>query len=362
MAALFGCLAVWSALSGRHPFGAVAAFAVALFCKENAIVVPALVVWAWMAGIGRPARRRAAALLGGWLVAAAGWAAVRTIVLAPHTGMRDLAPVFVGLDAVGIRLTAVAALADVARLLAVPVSLRADYSPLERTAVLGPGDARFLAGLAVAVAWGALVALALRRGRRAEALGLGWAAVAFLPVSNLVLPVGVLVAERTLYLPSVGVAIAAGAALAAIPARRAGVAVAILVLTGAARSATRVPVWRDDLRLTESILDDSPGSYRGPARTGGLLQSARQPASALDAYLQATRLFDRDPAVFIAAADAAITTGRPDLADSLLGRARALCPACGGLYRFQAAAARARGDSATASALLGRVPPPGVDP
>jgi len=166
----------------------------------------------------------------------------------------------------------------------------------------------------------------------------------------------VLVAERTLYLPSAGVVIAAGAALAARPGRPALAIAAALVLAGAARSAARVPVWRDDIRLTESMLDDSPSSYRGPARMGGLLQSARRPGRALEAYRQAVRIYDRDPGVFVAAADAAITLGRPDLADSLLARAAALCPGCDGLFRFQAAAARARGDTLTAAALLARLP------
>jgi hypothetical protein len=117
-----------------------------------------------------------------------------------------------------------------------------------------------------------------------------------------------------------------------------------------------VPVWRDDVRLTESILEDSPSSYRGPARMGGLLQSARRPARALDAYQRAVHVYDRDAGVYVGAADAAITLGRPGLADSLLVRAAALCPGCDGLLRFQATAALTRGDSATAAALLARIP------
>jgi hypothetical protein len=317
-------------------------------------VTPALVIWAWILGIGRPGRRRGAALAAGWVAAGAAAAAARALVLAPYGRLLGVAPVFLGLDPLAVRLTAVSALADVARLLVAPVALRADYSPLERVAVGSPGDPRFLLGLAVFAVWGVLLAAAWRRGRTVEALGLGWAGLAFLPVSNLLIPVGVLVAERTLYLPSAGVVIAVGASLAAIPGRRAAAVAAVLVLAGAARSATRVSVWRDDVRLTESILEDSPSSYRGPARLGGLLLSARRPERALAAYRQATHIFARDPAGFVGAADAAITLGRPALADSLLRRAAALCFGCDGLYRFQATAARARGDSATAAALLAR--------
>jgi hypothetical protein len=58
----------------------------------------------------------------------------------------------------------------------------------------------------------------------------------------------------------------------------------------------------------------------------------------------------------VAAADAAFTLGRPALGDSLLARADQWCSSCDQLYRLQAAAARARGDSAVAAALLARAP------
>ena len=39
-------------------------------------------------------------------------------------------------------------------------------------------------------------------------LGIVWVAIAVLPVSNLILPTGILLAERTLYLASVGAVLA----------------------------------------------------------------------------------------------------------------------------------------------------------
>ena len=65
-------------------------------------------------------------------------------------------------------------------------------------------------------------------------------------------------------------------------------------------------------------------------------------------------IFDRDPSVFVGAADAAFTLGRPALADSLLARADQLCLRCGDYLRVQARAARFRGDTATAEWLLVR--------
>src|SRR6266446_4012861 len=93
-------------------------------------------------------------------------------------------------------------------------------------------DGRFVIGLACLVLWAALLVLAWRRQRRLEAYGLGWIAIAFLPVSNLVFSTGVLLAERTMYLPSVGLALAAGMALARVPPERLRVVLVVIVLAG----------------------------------------------------------------------------------------------------------------------------------
>ena len=181
-------------------------------------------------------------------------------------------------------------------------------------------------------------------------------AITFLPVSNLLFSTGILLAERTLYLPSVGLALAAGTWAARLPPQRLRAVLVLLVLTGGIRSGLRTPVWHDDFSVTQSILEDSPDSYRGPARMAAIYQSHRQPAQALAALREAAKIYDRDPSLFVAAADAALTLGRPRLADTLLMRAEELCYHCPGYYRTQALAARSRGDSAVADSLLKRLP------
>jgi hypothetical protein len=354
MAAVGVCLAVYAAVVKESIGWSALALMAGLLSKENAAVAPGLIVWAWVLGIGRPPRHRMLAFVGSWLAIAAAYVALRGAVLQPYARLHDIAPVFVGQSPVAVRLTAVATLADVLRLLVFPLTLRVDYSPAERTIVTSVLSGRFLLGLLGLALWAALLVLAWRRGRRLEAFGLGWIAIAFLPVANLLFPVGILLAERTLYLPSVGLALAAGAALARLPPARLRAVVAVLVLAGGIRSALRVPVWHDDGAVTLSILEDSPNSYRGPARMGALYQSRGESARALDALRIAARTFDRDPSLYVAGADAAFTLGRPALADSLLTRAEQLCYRCLGLYRTQALAARARGDSAVADSLLGR--------
>ena len=356
MAAAGVCLAVYAAVVRQNVLLSGAALVLGLLSKENAVVAPALIVWAWVVGLTpRPARRRMVTFAVSWALIAGVYLAVRGVVLHPYARLHAIAPVFLGESAFAGRLTAVAALGDVLRLLIFPLTLRVDYSPAERTIVRSLWDGRFLIGLACLALWAALLVMAWRRQRRLEAFGLGWIAIAFLPVSNLLFSTGVVLAERTLYLPSVGLALAAGAALARLPVQRLRIALALIVVAGGIRSALRTPVWHDDFSVTESILQDSPESYRGPARMGAIYQSHRQPERALAALRTATRIYDRDPTLFIAGADAALTLGQSRLADSLLARAEQLCFRCPGSYRTQALAARSRGDSAIADSLLARI-------
>lgn len=355
MAALAACLAVYAAIVKEHVGWTAVAIVAGLLSKENAAVAPVLIAWAWLVGLSRPPRHRMMTFVGSWLAIAVVYVALRGAVLAPYARLHDIAPVFVGQSPVAVRLTALATLADVLRLLVFPLTLRVDYSPAERTIVTSVLDGRFLLGLGALAVWAGLLVAAWRHGRRVEAFGLGWIAIAFLPVANLVFPVGILLAERTLYLPSVGLALALGATLTRLPPDRVRAMVAILIIAGGIRSALRVPVWHDDGALTLSILEDSPNSYRGPARMGALYLSRGEAGLALDALRVAARTFDRDPSIFIAGADAAFTLGRPQLADSLLVRAEQLCYRCAGYYRTEAHAARARGDSAAANSLLKRV-------
>ena len=355
MAAVGVCLAVYAALMKESIGWSALALAAGLLSKENAAVAPGLIVWGWALGFGRPPRHRMLAFVGSWLAIAAVYVALRGAVLAPYGRLHDIAPAFVGQSAVAVRLTAVATLADVLRLLVFPLTLRVDYSPAERTIVTSLLDVRLLLGLGALALWAGLLVGAWRHERKLEAFGLGWIAIALLPVSNLLMPVGILLAERTLYLPSVGLALAAGAALARLPPARLRVVAAVLVLAGGVRSALRVPVWHDDAAVTLSILDDSPNSYRGLARMGALYQSRGDAAQALESFRIAARTFDHDAAVYVASADAAYKLGRSALADSLLTRGDQICFHCWGLYRTQALAARARGDSAVADSLLRRV-------
>lgn len=356
MAALFALLSVSAAVERDSLGWSLAAGTAGLLSKENAAVIPALIAWAWIVGVGRrPARRRMLAYVAGWAVVGVAYAVVRSNVLHPYAGIYSQAAQFVWATPLQVRLTAVAAFADFARLLLFPLTLRVDYSPNERTLVTSPLEVRFALGLACLAAWIGLIVLAWRRGRRVEAYGLGWIGIALLPVANLLVPVGVLVAERTLYLPSAGLALAAGAALARLPLVRLRPVVAALVVAGAVRTALRVPVWRDELSVVLSEFADSPRSFDGPARMVRIYLAQHRAEKALEAYRIATGIYDKMPWLHMAGADAAFALGRPRLADSMLARLDRLCTRCDYYYRFEAAVARSRGDSAVAESLLARL-------
>jgi len=286
----------------------------------------------------------------------AAYAAVRTLVRQPFGGYMSIAPMFIGQSWLSVRLTAVAALADGVRLLVFPLTLRVDYSPNERTVVTSPLDLRFAAGLFCALAWGALLLVAWKRGRKLEAFGLGWIGVALLPVANLLYPAGFYVAERTLYLPSAGLVLAASAALSRLPADRVRLVVAVLCLLGGVRTALRVPTWRDDNAVTQSILEDSPDSYGGPVRMAGVYLDRHEPAKALAAARIAAGIAPYDPWVYATGTVAALAMGDSHAADSLIARLERFCSGtcAAGYLRYEATMARAHGYPGTADSLMAR--------
>jgi len=357
MAGLFTLLAVYAALARERVGWSAFAWALGLLCKENAAVAPALIALGWWVGLARPDRRQIVRFVATWLLVGGAYAAVYTTVGHGFTRYDTVAPMFVGESPSTVRLTAVAALADVARLLLFPLTLRVDYSPDERTVVASPLDPRFVAGLLCALLWGALFVLAWKRGRRLEAFGLGWIGIALLPVANLIFPAGFYVAERTLYLPSAGLVLAAAAALARLPRPRVQPVVAALVLLGGIRTFLRVPVWRDDAAVTISITRDSPRSYLGHSRMAGVYLDRRDPARALVEARIAAGLYRRDPWIYVTGAVAAFSAREPRAADSLLAALERVC--AGGCaatyYRYEAAVARAHGYPEAADSLLARL-------
>jgi hypothetical protein len=156
------------------------------------------------------------------------------------------------------------------RLLLWPARLSADYSPAEVPVVLGLAPQ--LIGPALIVVGVALLGVAGWTGRRVATFGLLWLAVALFPVSNVLLRSGVIIAERTLFLPSVGAMLALGAAAVFVAGRAgrvrlssrriAALSLALVLGLGVVKSATRQRVWRTTDEFHRQVVEDAPRSYR----------------------------------------------------------------------------------------------------
>ena len=139
-------------------------------------------------------------------------------------------------------LTALTIVMIYARLLTLPVTLSADYSFRQVPLIESLNDAAPLIGLAILIAVGVVFLWAIRRRLLPLAFGIAFFAVAYALVGNLIVPIGVMVAERLMYLPSVGFCIA----------------VAWVGLTGVRRYAPKLPSpWRQrapSMALTTVLL------------------------------------------------------------------------------------------------------------
>jgi tetratricopeptide (TPR) repeat protein len=175
-------------------------------------------------------------------------------------------------------LNAFRAFPEFMRLLFFPAQLSADYSP----AVILPVESMTpMAGLGLAL----LLALTLLALLTPTAPALGFPAAWFLigisVVSNLFFPVGILVAERALYLPSIAVAAVAAYAWRALHtrvtrARRTGLqlALAAIVLALGARTWIRNPDWASTSAVFTAIVRDRTESYRAQWALAAQRQSA----------------------------------------------------------------------------------------
>lgn len=219
------------------------------------------------------------------------------------------------------------------RLLIWPRQLVAQYTP---PAYGGPPawDGAAVAGLALVAGIGALAVLARRRAPAVSA-GILWIAIGLAPVSNLFFPTGILVAERTLLLPSVGLALVAGAAIGAATDRTrpsgrlaplAWTGLATLVVAGAARSWSRQAVWRDNRTLFTQTVIDEPRSYRSWQMLARQRQGENDLEGAKLALERAGALYGGDRRVFEDWGQILRRQGRCDLAIGVLERGVAAEP------------------------------------
>jgi tetratricopeptide (TPR) repeat protein len=274
----------------------LAAQAVGIFSKENAAVLPGIMLLYDLTLRGRaPWRERALTY------------AALVLPLAAFLCLRSAFPMHI-LTRIGdnplvsagfwtARLTAIKVIGKYVWLFVWPASLSADYSynavPLFGWQPAEWEDAKTLIALAVCLG-AALLAVRWYRTRKPLFFFLAFFFVALAPTSNLAILIGSIMAERFVYLPSIGLA---GCVVAAIYAlgrhlprqrlvamRTAWIALGIVCLACAGRTYARNFDWLDDLSLWTSGVDVCPESAKTHNNLGGAL--AKLPGRLPDAIVE----------------------------------------------------------------------------
>jgi len=220
----------------------------------------------------------------------------------------------------------------IARLLIFPAHLSGDYSPQD-VLIANGADVSQLPGVVILVGV-VLLAVALRRRVPVASFGLWWLIVAFLPVSNLLVPAGFITAERTLFLPSVGVLLVAGTLVQYVRMRarrwemRIGAAaLVVLVALGLGRSIDRQRVWKNNTVFADQLVKDSPNGYRAHfirGRALGLEQNKL--TEAMREYRRALQLFPYDVTMTLTIADSYVRAGMFEPAAELFRLSYAVAP------------------------------------
>lgn len=288
-AALIAILAVskyidWArkrAIGARQVATLSVMYGFALLFKEHVIVLPALIAAAEALAVGgelstRERIRRIWPLMVSMAIVGAAFVVLRTSVIGSVAGAGDEAGVFLGQPFSVRLLTMLPVVMEWIRLFIWPASLSADYSS-PRIDIATSFTAAMLPAIAVLLGVCA-IAVRARANHPNAAFAFAWAAITLLIPSNLIVVTGFALAERALFLPSVGVAILLGAAIMAITRRASPamkrtlvMAVGLVLVAGLARSSYRNPVWKNNETLFRQTTEDIPYSWKSHLMLGELL-------------------------------------------------------------------------------------------
>jgi hypothetical protein len=253
MATAFALLGIVAHLEGKKR-AALYALA-ALLCKESGVFCAAAAVLldAWRSHDPRGALRRGVI----FLVPLVAYALLRAYALG-GAQLQESDAVFHLTTPWGGFCTALDAAGRSLRLLVVPAPLVADYSYAAIPPAGGFGVPALLGVLTITTP----IAIGVLVRKRAPLVGLGVAIalVAYLPTSNFVVHLPILMAERFLYAPSVGLALVTAALFALAPRRAGWLLVGAVALTGTALTLARNTDWETPLSLWQDTVEKQPKS------------------------------------------------------------------------------------------------------
>jgi hypothetical protein len=311
----FAALLAWRRLPPRAAASLIALsllFLLALGSKESAIMLPVLLVLFDLA-TGKLSRirfrewlRDRFPIMAAMTLVAIGYIALRGAVLGVFTP-QSLNPIMSVYSSEGTRIrTALQIWPEILRLLTLPWRLLVDYSPR----VLVPAESwtpRAIAGLLLLLATIVGGIIALMKKRSWLGLALLWVPIAMFPVSNLVVPIGVLLAERTLYIAVFAIALGVAAIIDRIAGAnntrlRAALAVCAMVcVLFSARTISRLPAWSTTAVVFETLIRDRPDSFRGQWQAGFVAARNGDIASAMKYYVAAIVLWPYSHPLYIEA-------------------------------------------------------------
>lgn len=216
------------------------------------------------------------------------------------------------------------------RLLFFPLDLSVDYSPAVIPIALGwsasglLGVVLVLATLGLALRlWGRTEMTPHMRVPRVFSFGVMWVVITILPVSNVLFLSGILLAERTFYLPSVGfVAAFAWMGLELHNKRRRFAVGALVVVLSflSVRTFVRNPTWKNDVSVFDTLLREHPEAGRAQWRLGEVLYPIDRSAS-LKAYRVAISLLNGSYPLLIEVGRKLQMSGDTEAAKALFERA-----------------------------------------
>jgi tetratricopeptide (TPR) repeat protein len=235
----------------RHRASSVLSFLLALLAKDVAIVYPALL--ALRQALFAPERRRLPVLVP-FILTAVAYLGVRSWVLA--MGTWDAVPLTIRIANAGVFI------AEYVRFALFPSGLKVFYSVPLKTSLADP---------VVIAAWGGGVAVAgllaaCARRHPEIAFGIAWFFAGLLPVCGIVtLLYPACMADRYLYIPLIGAAMAAAALIDRIAGSRntrwasAGiVASAVTAVIFSCITTMRIPAWHDSISLWKAADAGAP--------------------------------------------------------------------------------------------------------
>lgn len=261
-----------------------AIYLTAMLFKESGIVLIGLLVAAELTLVKdeRPILRRLneiRPLLLTMLLGAATFFVIRTLALEGNARGTYTSEALEGLTMGGRALTMLTVVPHWFRLLLWPAHLRGDYAPREIDTATSWGLGQTQGALLLLLA--VIVTVVSWRRRPVVAFGFLWLGITIFPVSNVIVPTAIMIAERVLFMPSVGMMLVVGGlsvpVLEWVASKRRevtwllGAGVAAILLMGTTRSASRQRVWQDQFTFWYQATIDAPKSYKAHHALASLL-------------------------------------------------------------------------------------------